>query len=332
MTRAITIPARLVLTAFAVSLAVLVVTQPGALSTSAYHEPGMRLLSIDMQESATPANTSSALGTREVCTRINENNVMDADEDVVDGLKIDITATDVPAYDDNGTPDYSDYEDDSGGIIAFQYALEYSVANLTVAAHEYNNSAVNLLQRNPGSTLFDQGDPVPDDNFEDGWYANVADDATYSGTPTSTPEDGSGVLGRLTVITEPLAQSGIYPLTINPINDGYYDASGHAHEAEAIQNAFVAINTGCDDYDLDGIPNEQDQCATAPGPASNNGCQLSSTPRPPAVGGTAGLLDARDSSGHSGQLASTTAIAGIAVLASVGGGMLIRRLALRRQR
>ena len=52
---------------------------------------GMDAMSIDMNPHGVPANTATSLGSREFCARINENNILDADEDDVDTLEIDIT-------------------------------------------------------------------------------------------------------------------------------------------------------------------------------------------------------------------------------------------------
>src|SRR5688500_3055947 len=73
---------------------------------SASHAGGMHLMSIDMDPGATPANTGTTLGTREFCAQINENDTLDADEDAVDEVEIDVTAEGIPAYDDGGTPTY----------------------------------------------------------------------------------------------------------------------------------------------------------------------------------------------------------------------------------
>src|SRR5574342_616053 len=51
-------------------------------------------MSIDMDITG---NTATALGTRESCARINENNTMDADETAVDTLTVDVTAVNIPA-------------------------------------------------------------------------------------------------------------------------------------------------------------------------------------------------------------------------------------------
>jgi hypothetical protein len=283
----------------------------------------MNAMSIDMDAGVTPANTSSVLGTREMCGRINENNLMDSDEDVVDGLVIDVTARDVPAYSNNGTP--GDNSDDTGGIISYRYDFNYSSANLTVQAHEYNNPSVNLLARNPGSLPFDASDGTPDDNDFDYWYSAVFD----FGVPPHVPEDGSGVLGRLTLTSEPLALSQVYPLTLG--NNAHADQN-QVYSPDATRNAFVAVNSTCDDLDSDGIPNEQDTCATTPGPASNDGCPLSGTPLPPAVGGSAGLLDSPTDAGGPAGTAWLAAISATIVSLSVAGGLLVRTFAFRRVR
>jgi hypothetical protein len=57
----------------------------------------MDAMSIDMDPSAAPANTATSLGTLESCARINENNVLDADEEgAADTLSTDVTATNIP--------------------------------------------------------------------------------------------------------------------------------------------------------------------------------------------------------------------------------------------
>ena len=85
--------------------------------------------SIDMQESATPANTKGTgndgvIGSVEVCARINENGIQDADEDTIDALFVDVQGDDIPPFNDNGT--VSDVTDDWGGITAHTWDLGYN--------------------------------------------------------------------------------------------------------------------------------------------------------------------------------------------------------------
>ena len=292
--------------------------------TRANHSGGMNVMAIDMEEEATPANTSTALGTRELCRRIDENNVLDADEDVVDGLFIDITARDVPPYDDNGTP--GNPLDDTGGILAYQFDLNYSVSNLTVQAHQFNSAAVNLLQSNAGSALIDASDSVPDDNVDGKWYAGVLD----GNSPPSVPEEGSGVLSRLTLTSEVGAVSGLYLLTLS--NNIHVDTPGNGFVPDATNSAYVAINAPCGDFDADGIPDDQDACYTMPGVPATSGCPAPTTPRPPAVGGSAGLVTDTSNVDDGPSMSGPMAIVATAAIISVAGGVLVRQLVARRAR
>ena len=242
---------------------------------SANHTGGMNAMSIDMEEEATPANTSSTLGSREICRRINEDNALNGDEDVIDGLVIDITARDVPPYNDNGTP--GDQVDDSGGALAYGFDLNYSSANLTVIANIYNDPAVNLIASNPGSSVFNSGETTPDD--ENDLFNSAAID-----TSNSPHESGSGVLGRLTIASEDDAASGNYLLTLT--QNGHVDARGDFFRPDATNDAYVAIGGLCGDFDADGIGDSADACLLQAGPSSNNGCPLGAV-----VGGTAGLME-----------------------------------------
>jgi hypothetical protein len=211
---------------------------PSALPTpspSPRPEFPMDAMSIDMDEEATPANTSSALGSRETCARIDENDVLDADEDVVDGLLIDVTASGVPAYNDGGTP--GDFTDDTGGIIAYAYNFNYFSSVATVAGQMEASQATNMLARNPGSALFNGGDTVPDGNLDNIWQAAILDSGV------SPPESGDGVLDRLTLVSETGAAAGNYALLLT--EDVHLDIGGYAFVPTTTNNAVVAINEAC---------------------------------------------------------------------------------------
>jgi hypothetical protein len=279
----------------------------------------MQAMSIDMNEEAAPANTSSVLGTRETCARINENNTLDADEDVIDGLKLDVTAQGIPAYHDAGTAGYS--PEDTGGITAYGFEFNYSSANLTVRAFEYNNPAVNIMHRNGGSAIILGSDPAPDDNADDVWSHGALDGGS------APPEDGSGVLTRITLDTEAAAATGTYVLTLT--NHAHLDATSAAYQPAATNNASVAVNTACGDIDGDGVPDTEDNCPTFAGPASNNGCPL---PGPNPVGGIAGLIDAPAGADERFASAWLTAIAAAALTILLAGGALVRLVARRARR
>jgi len=243
---------------------------------------GMDAMSIDTNEEATPANTSTSIGSREFCHRINENNVLDADEDVVDGLVIDITAEGIPPFNDGGTP--GNQIDDSGGIVAYQFVLGYSSANLTVDSDIASNSAINILAANPGSSILNPSDATPDDNSDDSWYAAAID------TGASTPESGTGNLHRLTLVSEAAAVAGVYPLTLS--DHVHVDASGNAFFPHQTNKAYLTVNMACGDFDGDGVADAEDACLELVGIPQYNGCP---PPGPPVVGGTVGLVGAETS-------------------------------------
>jgi hypothetical protein len=121
---------------------------------------GMDAMFIDMDPSATPGNTATSVGSTETCASVNENNTLDADEDSIDTLAIDITAQGVPPY-----------IFPNGGIIAFVYKLNYSEANLTVQTENANF----LLDVNPSTGLIVFSDLLPDTNNDGFWNGAVAD-------------------------------------------------------------------------------------------------------------------------------------------------------------
>ncbi|MGH9204619.1 MAG: hypothetical protein ACRD2A_25605, partial [Vicinamibacterales bacterium] len=123
----------------------------------------MDAMSIDVNPEAFPANTTSSLGSQEVCVRVNENDMLDADEDVVDGIFLDVTADTIPPFNTGGTP--GDPSDDFGGIVGFSYTFNYDESNLTIQAH--NNSGI--LYRNPGGIPGDGSDPTPDTGGNNIW-------------------------------------------------------------------------------------------------------------------------------------------------------------------
>ena len=66
-------------------------------TTSASHAGGADSMSVDMDPSASPANTGTTFGTVETCARVNENDTLDADEDSVVALRVDAIIDNIPA-------------------------------------------------------------------------------------------------------------------------------------------------------------------------------------------------------------------------------------------
>jgi hypothetical protein len=234
----------------------------------------MQAMSIDMDEESMPSNSSTNLGTRDLCRRVNENNTLDADEDVIDGLNIDITAKGIPPHHDSGTP--GSYADDTGGVQTYGYTLNFpaAAAHLLVSSFEFDNPAVNILARNPGSSVQSLHQILS------GHFLGIAADPDLDSF-----ESGDGVLDRLTLSTKPAALPGIYALTLT--GGQHTGPGGGGQLANQYNNAEIAVDTQCTDSDGDGVGDAIDECPQLAGPVSNNGCPL---PGAPAVGGTVGLL------------------------------------------
>jgi hypothetical protein len=206
--------------------------------TEASHESsptGPAAMSIDMQESATPANTPSSIGTRESCARINENNIQDADEDVVDGLFVDVTIEDVQEYSNSDNP--STPVPDYGAMKAYEFRLGYDEAQLTLSAA--GGPANGMLGANAGSMVTDQNSATPDTDGNNYWDAEAAD-----GGPISAHESGDGFLDRLTLVTDAGAATGTYTLTLT---NAFIDDTSNffTFPPQAINNATVAIDMAC---------------------------------------------------------------------------------------
>ena len=176
---------------------------------------GMDAMSIDMDAAAAPANTATNIGSIENCARINENDVLDADEDILeDTVTFDVTAQGIRPYNDGGTP--SDRSDDIGGITGWQYTVAYSDANLTTV---YHNPTVSLVNANSGSDVaFGDWSGGPDATGYSFWESYAFDQGA------GIPESGSGVLRRQAFRTDTIAATDVYSLIIG---DAYsYDTGG----------------------------------------------------------------------------------------------------------
>ena len=202
---------------------------------SCVERTGMDRMNIDTEEEATPANSSSSIGSLEGCRRINENDILDADEDVVDGLLIDVTADGVGAFNNGGTP--GEATDDIGGIIGYSYGLSYVAAALTVQEQTVDSQPVNMLARNSGSAIFNASDSVPDDNADNVWNSAALD------TSVAEPESDNGVLDRLTLVSEVGAATGNY--TLIPGDNAHFDVTGTAYLPESTSIGVVAVNEAC---------------------------------------------------------------------------------------
>ena len=210
------------------------------LGSKSFSEPaeathgGMDTMSIDMD---TSGNSAASVGALQQCARINRNGFMDADEDVTDGVIIDVTAENVPAYDNHGTGNTSD---DTGGIVGYQYTFNYPPAQFTINNQEATTPAVNILAASASSAVSSMSDTLPDDNATTTWDSYAIDSANPS---TSAPESGSGVLDRLTVFAEAGATNGQYLLSLSA--NVHVDASGEAFFPHVTNVANIAVGQAC---------------------------------------------------------------------------------------
>jgi hypothetical protein len=188
---------------------------------------------------------------------------------------------------------------------------------LTVQAENSNDAFITIVGWGP--TVIVLTDPVPDDNSDQTWAAGVID------VGPGPHQDGSGVMNRLTIVTEPAAVSGQYALALT--DNAHLDASGNAYSPATTHPGYIAVNQDCDS-DVDGLADPDDACITYPGPPSNNGCPL---PGPNPVGGSAGLID-HDAGSDTFTLPWLTAIAATALTTLLAGGALVRLVARRARR
>lgn len=187
---------------------------------SASHAAGADIFLIDMDPSG---NTATSIGPVESCARINVNGVIDADEDGVDTVDVDVATG--PA----GIPA-------SNPIIAYQFELTYPAAAVQVVGEDTDF----LLFSGPGSSqAVSLSEPLPD---SDGTFRSTAVDA-YSNRPGNIPEFGPGVLSRLTL--SPASPSpGLYELGIS-VYSGHIDTSNTAFAPDARLGGFLAVNEPC---------------------------------------------------------------------------------------
>lgn len=179
-------------------------------------------VSIDMDPSAAPGNTATSVGTREFCARVNENDMLDADENSADSLTVDVVTgpSGIPA---------------SNPLAGFAFTLEFPANKIEVTSA----SASYLLASGASSNVFTVNDPVPGN---DGTWSSAASDAN-TGLAGNQSEDGPGVLERLTLESISPSVPGFYPLYLREV--AHIDSSNVAHAPDVINDAKVAIDTTC---------------------------------------------------------------------------------------
>ncbi len=174
-------------------------------------------MSIDMN---TTGNSANALGALDQCARIDQG---------ASGV-IDFTVDNLPPYVDNpplGVMDPSD----TGGVQSFSFDFAFPTG-VSVAAADVSQ----MLNVNPGSSIFAASDPTPDANSP--WIATALD----TGFP-SVPESGDGVLARVTLSVGSAVASGQYLLSLN--NNATGSSNGNFYFPHTTNSANVAVGQDC---------------------------------------------------------------------------------------
>ena len=246
---------------FAVLIGALMALLSGIGSAEAVPAGGADNFSIDMDPSSAPGNTATSIGSIESCARIDENDVLDADEDAVDTLLIDVVVgpLGIPA---------------SNPIIAFAFFLLYPASQVAVVAEGQDF----LLASGPNSAVFSASEGFPD---SDGQFESAAAD-TNTGAPGNIPETGPGVLSRIGLETVASASSGVHDLLlggssshVDPSNDAFppdnaIDTDGNGFADTVAQVARLAVNQACPEGPAPTLPNPAyEKKSPADGPVSS---------------------------------------------------------------
>lgn len=184
---------------------------------------GADAFSLDMDPAG---NTATILGPNDTCVSTAPGS----------NVTVDLTITNVPPFNDNGTP--VDPADDSGGIIGWIATILYSDngAPLRIEAEDQNF----LVASNSGSSLFTSSMPLPDTTADGQWTSQSFD--IGAGT---TPEEGSGVLARLTISVDAGAAAGNYDLQLDASNTAQSDASGASFDPHTVNLGTIAVGQAC---------------------------------------------------------------------------------------
>ena len=193
-------------------------------------------ISIDMEDDASPANLPLSVGTVERCRVINNDDILNADEDAIDAVTVDIVVQPL------GVPP-------GNRLLGFQYDLIYDPSQVRIVAADNQQ----MLGAAAGSSVFDVSDTIPD---VDGRLFVAAVD-TGGGNPS---EAGAGVLTRLVI--EGIG-NGIHSLIL--ADAMLVDSNNIVMTAANLDYASIVVGPGsCADADGDGIADAIDNCPAAP--------------------------------------------------------------------
>jgi hypothetical protein len=166
-----------------------------------------------------PAASGPAPGDIQTCARIDENDILDADEDLIpDTLQVDLVADNIPT---------------ANRMIAWAAAMGYNNTLLQVSLF---SGATWFVTARPGSSALDTTTAPPD---TDGTFSMAVAD---TGPIPSSSEAGTGVLAQIFV--ESVAGGPVVtPLTLS--SSAHVDTGGIGRPPDALNGALVAIDTPC---------------------------------------------------------------------------------------
>jgi Tol biopolymer transport system component len=199
---------------------------------------------IDVEEEATPMNTATTVGSVDWCRSIDNNDVLDADEDGIDSIIVDIV---VPGA---GIPAAS-------GLTAFKLQLSYSITGVAPFLKVTAADAVKLLGSNIGSAVNVSSDSLPD---ADGLFTLVARDLG-----AGVAESGDGILVRLTMEANSNQPVRNVPAIVSVSWVGQNGAMYDDTNPNQTPSAQVMMGGSCSatDTDNDWILNLADNCPSA---------------------------------------------------------------------
>lgn len=223
-------------------------------------------ISVDTDPGASPANTADAVGTIESCSVILNDDVLNADEDSIDSIAIDVVVEPpgIIPYDDGGTPDPSD---DRWGIVGYGLSLNFDPAIVEIASADPEM----FLGSAAGSNLVvaDNGGASPGQTFPNATGISSPAVADQGPIPGSL-ESGDGVLVRYAL--EGVA-AGVEVAVLTLTNSGIIDVANTLYPADSTSPGYVVLNElgGCtSDLDSDGVPGIADNCPTTPNAGQQN--------------------------------------------------------------
>ena len=171
-------------------------------------------MSVDMDPFAAPANTGTSVGTVQDCARVNENNTLDADEDSVDTLRVDVTIDAVPV---------------SNPALATTFVLNFPGGGTEFTVTQIGTP----FATDGGWNIFNNTDPPQ----TDGTFQHSITDILAGGT------FGSGTISELTMETISGVSGGLFPLSLT--GAAHVDTGGNAQAPDNLVNAEVAVNQAC---------------------------------------------------------------------------------------